>query len=234
MESFTPNRELSHYQMEMLLPDYVLGKLNPDEMTLFESNLPRYPDLAGEVAEARIVFGKIDKMDLDSKNAYRSRNVSVKVQDNLGHRLKRQQKFRFVARFILPTAALIFMAILVIDSPRFDKSSNNPELAFAAYRMPAIFDPDELYQLFDSEYEENYDLLGDAFDREFDKLELSGAGQDYISTGIISDYYYYDVDESGNYYPLNSINFETKDLDKLDEEIFQQILEEIENVDINS
>jgi len=32
MENNTANNELTHYQMELLLPDYVLGKLDPDEL----------------------------------------------------------------------------------------------------------------------------------------------------------------------------------------------------------
>ncbi len=246
MENNTPNNELTHYQMELLLPDYVLGKLDHDEVIMFESNLLSYPDIASEVAEARNVFAKIEKMDLDSKNLYRSKNVSVKVQDRLAHRLKPQLRFRFVFRFILPTVALIALAVLVINSPNFEKKSSTPEHDFASYRIPAIFDSGELFQIFDSGNEDGSDY----FDSESDKSEVSGFAPDSLSDLVISDYYYdrfydgyydeyfdeyYDeIEQSGDYYPLNYINFETKDLNRLDEDYFQQILKELENVDINS
>ncbi len=236
------NNELTHYQMELLLPDYVLGKLDHNEVMMFESNLLSYPDIASEVAEARNVFAKIEKMDLDSKNMYRSKNVSVKLQDRLAHRLKPQLRFRFVFRFILPTAALIALAILVINSPNFEKKSSTPEHDFASYRIPAIFDAGELLQIFDSGNKE-----GNAFfDNELVEPDASDSVTDSQTARVISDYYddrfydgyydeYYDeIEQSGDYYPLNYINFETKDLNRLDEDYFQQILQELENVDIHS
>ncbi|MFN3270826.1 MAG: hypothetical protein ACK42G_09575, partial [Candidatus Kapaibacteriota bacterium] len=70
-------------EMEERMPDFIFGRLNPEEKETFERSLSNYPDLQREVQEVREVFHKLDDLDLDAFLDRKTRNIPVRVSARL-------------------------------------------------------------------------------------------------------------------------------------------------------
>ncbi|MFW6232686.1 MAG: hypothetical protein ACOC4D_01470, partial [Bacteroidota bacterium] len=106
------NRELSHREMQEMLPDYIFGSLNAEESEAFEANLNKYPDILKETHDAGEVFSKIDRLEIDNDTSRRTRNLNLKVKEKLSKR-KKGMSAGPLYRLVMPGAALLFVVAIV-------------------------------------------------------------------------------------------------------------------------
>jgi hypothetical protein len=122
---------LNKKEMEELLPDYLFGRLPSDEAEQFEESLPLYPDIQKELADARAVFDRVDKIDFSSVIENRAKNISYKVNEKLGKDKYGVKIFGFSPRLIAPVLGLVAVIVVLIFTA--DNNPFNPNPATLNY-----------------------------------------------------------------------------------------------------
>lgn len=117
--------DLDRIQMEQMLPDYLFGRLQEKETSLFEANIDRFPDLKKELSEAKSVFEAADLMSFNSIIESGSSDISYKVNKRLatssssGEFLKSR-----IAKFAMPLAATLALGYWGITTDYWGASSS--------------------------------------------------------------------------------------------------------------
>jgi hypothetical protein len=120
------NKTLTYREMQELLPDYVFCRINPDDRTAFEKNLPAYPDLIDEIKQVREVFSKVEAMDIDKIIEAKTRNLSVRVKDRRSKHRK-VTTYSWTMKYAVPTVAILFLGFYIFinkDNLDVDSSKN--------------------------------------------------------------------------------------------------------------
>ncbi|OGU17460.1 MAG: hypothetical protein A2X61_08905 [Ignavibacteria bacterium GWB2_35_12] len=239
MENFVPNRDLTNKEMQEMLPDYVFGRLSTDDIQLYEYYLPNYPDLVDEIKQVKAVFGKVEKMDFDKKISQKTRNLSIKVMNRMEAKTAKQRRFSFAARYIVPTVGLAVVLILIfVINPNLENSKMGNNKIDGKFGELQVLKNNDALTLFDSPaMEADYLALSTNLASENVK-ELSNPGMDegtaqslwedfiseHISSGLTGiETSLASMPDQHNYNLMNEMN-------NLEENDFQNILEEISNV----
>lgn len=119
------DKNFSYKQIQELLPDYVFNRISDEEKIKFEQELPKYSDLQDEIKEVKSVFAKLDKMDLDNTLSHYTRNTSVKVNNRLAAKKQKVPFFNNAVKYLIPTAALFFIAYFVFFNYNKPNSDSN-------------------------------------------------------------------------------------------------------------
>ncbi|MFN3780945.1 MAG: hypothetical protein ACK4SO_02075 [Candidatus Kapaibacteriota bacterium] len=227
-------KNLNQKQLEELLPDYVFGRLNSNEKELFEKSIQNFPELIKEVENVRNVFSRLQDMDLDRFLDMKTKNIPVQVSQRL---YRKTNPLNFLAKpaFVSVVAGLgVVLLIVSILFTRINKDKNVidetitrnnvaenvpyifPELDdianLALFENETLSDIPELYldnfsfSAFYSEVEDLEEIVNENL------VELIGAN-DLLFT-----------------VPFNHNSF--KNFENLDETDFQQIIEELKNVEL--
>ena len=223
-------------RMLELLPDYVFGRLSKDDNDLFESSLSFYPEIEKEAADAKAVFSRFDKMELDKKIDYRVRNLSVKVNQRRKKNVPAVPRASSFIRLAFPAAAVIAITIFIINNPAAKKNLNSIKPAAQEFVIN-----EKVNILIDSIKKLNNDDLKDIQISEpiidFNK-DFSANNQIYIKKidDEISNHLLDNRNEVINYLDRNTISSHEyyKKLENIDEADFQIIYEELKNVKIES
>lgn len=229
--------KLSYKEMQELLPDYVFDRLSENEKTLFEQELERYPDLQQELSEVRSVFGRLNQMDFNKTLGDYTRNTSVKVKQRLSAKSKRSSYFGNSFKYLVPTAALIFIAYFVF----FNFIKTKPEAEIAEnQKIAPLLSEQEFSSIFTSNIDEDelinisqnlsMNCLGsDDIEEAIEDLASNDFFNDIMLSHLLSsDNDELEIDYSSTFYYefINNISL-------IEENVFQIILKEIEDVEIN-
>lgn len=224
-------------EMEEKIADYLFGRLEPKEKEKFEHSLQNYPELVQEINDVREVFRKLDALDLDNYLDRRTRNLPVKVS------AKFQQKSNPLNIFAWPGFVSLVAGVgivLIAISLFFTKINKRvpvsqketvleivndknqpifPQLAevdsLAEKEKLDITELPELsdYYLFDN-ITTSFDPASDFLDEIITEQLVEFLPNDTKLTKNILDYRFYD------------------NLNNLDENDFQQLIEELKSVKI--
>lgn len=126
MKELSNNQE--YKKMQGILPDYALGKASIEDKEFFEANISKYPDIAEELQQARMVFGRIEEMNIREIVKRHSQNLSVKVNRKLDRRTHAQRRISFFGRIVLPTfgvAAVVFAIMFMVPTDNNNQDYNN-------------------------------------------------------------------------------------------------------------
>lgn len=107
------SEKFTYLEMQEHLPDYVFGRLSPEECQRFEATLPDYPDLQEEVLKVRKVFQKLDSMNLDNYVEHKTKNIPVKVSARFQ---QRRQPLAFLSSNSFRTAVAGVGLLIIIFS----------------------------------------------------------------------------------------------------------------------
>lgn len=107
------SEKFTYTEMQEHLPDYVFGRLSPEERQRFEDALPDYPDLQKEVLEVRRVFQKLESMNLDNYLERKTKNIPVKVSNRFQ---QRRQTLAFLSSRSFRTAVAGAGLLIIIFS----------------------------------------------------------------------------------------------------------------------
>ncbi len=228
-------KNLNRKQLEELLPDYVFGRLNSHENELFEKSIQNYPELIQEVENVRSVFYRLQNMDIDRLLDKKTKYIPVKVSQRLHH--ERTNPLNFLAKpaFVSIVAGLgVVLLIVSIIFTRINKDTTVIDKTTArnnvADNVPPIFPQldgldslalldDEKLSDFPALYADNFSL--NAFYSEVDNIE------DIVNESLVD---LISVNDLFFTVPFDDNLF--KNFEKLDETDFQQIIEELKNVEL--
>lgn len=214
--------------MEEMLPDFALGRLESDKADEYEKNLPDYPDMMKDVEDARLFFQKVEKMDFDKILDSRTRNLSVKVNSRRSKAMS-LSGFGYLLRFGVPALALVVIAVIFYnqfsDSGTFiNKESKNTFTQKLDESL--IFD-----DVSDDSYAD-YEYLNNTLP------QMSNLKTELVGTSEINELYTENSDEQRDLYRQVSVSVSGDnylmydEVEKLSEDEFQILLEEIKNVKI--
>lgn len=219
-------------EMEERLPDYIFGRLPKDEVEIFEFSLMKYPDLVQEIEDVRKVFSKLERANIDAFLDKKTRNIPFKVTQKL------QQKKNPLNIFAKPAFAtivagfaviLIAISIFVTNKRSIEKNGidqGNQSIQVSATDFPQLDSLDELAQ------NEQF-LLDKTTDLSYAFVYESGSTYEPFNDlldNIVKDQM---VDLLDNGTKATSSLFDYgfyNHLEKLDENDFQQIIEELKDV----
>lgn len=243
------NDRFTYSQMQENLPDYIFDRLSIEERQRFELTLPEYPDIQKEITEVKSVFNRIESSKIENKISSKTRNISVKVNKRISNAPPRLSRFRYLSKFILPTAALAIMVFAVLFGPfLFDSDDSSSEQIATTSSSERIFDKEELFTEFEKEiiienqeeasnqsvigivpandyYLDNADIaLLVQLDEEFNSLQ-----EEIILSALLNN-------QSNDYLDKNSMlmNSLISDIDEMEEDEFQKLLEGLSNEKILS
>ncbi|MCX6155983.1 MAG: hypothetical protein NT007_17690 [Candidatus Kapabacteria bacterium] len=115
---------LDYKLMQMLLPDYVFGTISEEQKLAFENSLPNYPDLQLEIADVRAVFHRVEKMDFNKLIDYKTKNLSVKVNERLHQRRESDDFSLKLRKLFVPAIGVAAVAIFFIYFSNLFNESN--------------------------------------------------------------------------------------------------------------
>ncbi len=218
--------EMTRKQVEEALPDYLFGALNDSEKIDFEQSIVQYPDLVQELNEAKALFDRIEKTDFDNAVSSKTRNMSVKVNRKLSANHKQLKRFQLMTRFVLPAAAVVLIMFYTLfvanDSSDSTIEMNNQSLT-------SNYDLDEIAVILAESKSEDVDDV--TMNTSFNQINFPDVYSNIIEEMYFEEMYNY-IDQITHYVGSNFSynndlysNFET-----YEEEEFQEILKELENV----
>lgn len=135
-------KELEKDEMLDLVTDYAFGRLSEYEVTIFEYNLIRFPELKEEIIDIRNAFSKVNKEkllnELDNKTANLPYFVKQKQYANKGNKTLRKN----ILKFSLPLLAIVgfFFVMRQIEFNDIEKDHKLPETILSAKEANIIFE----------------------------------------------------------------------------------------------
>lgn len=224
-------KKLTRQEIEELLPDYIFGRLSPEECEIVESNLPNYPDLITEIDDVRKVFSRLERMDVERLVERKTRNIPVKINLQLA---KKKSPLHYFSNkgFITAVAGIgviiIALSLFFSKAPKnVDKSINltmeTKETPLISFDIPDTLLPDNF---------ESKDIFSPILDESFYSFDenIAETISEIVDEEIIGmlDKSTFSKISLGKISELEII----KNLDKIEENDFQQILEELKDVKI--
>jgi len=216
--------KISKNELEGMMPDYIFGKLSAEESEAFELNIKNYPDLMHEINEAKALFLRIDATDFENAISKKTRNIGVKVRQRTQRKAAKFGKFQIITRFVLPAAAVLAIFVYTIFIPQRAKD-DNAVLNYISQKINSdeiretLFEDDE-FDFFDYNFATvtNQDNIFESQSEFIDEIYFDEILENYEQ---IVDY-------------LNSkvtyANTKTLLINSINEDEFQDILKELENV----
>jgi hypothetical protein len=229
------NEKLNYNEMLERVPDYIFERLSSEEKTIFERNLPEYPDIIKEITDAQQVFKRFDSFSFDRLIDRKTRNMSVGVNKRLSR--SKPNRMSFVYRFVLPVFAMILLVIFIYTKP--GKTLNDD--ALTSISKPLIdFSQKDTLSIFEDKISTN-DILNAnsniaAFTTNIDELSNIIKLDEYG----LRDYFFDEIFKQYSTIELESVAKSTNTQElmeivkELDENDLQIILKGIENAKIVS
>ncbi len=219
---------LTRKEMEEMLPDFALGRLEKEMADEYEMNLPDYPDMMKDVADVRHFFQKVEKMDFDKILDSRTRNLSIKVNSRRSKAMN-LSGFGYLLRFGVPALAMVVIAVIFYNQFSDNSSSiNNGSKNTFTQKLDESLRFEDVSDDSYSDYEYLNNTLPPVTNV---KTEMVGASE-------INELYTENSDEQRDLYQKVSVSVSGDnylmydEVEKLSEDEFQILLEEIRNVKI--
>lgn len=248
------NKKIDYKTMQEMLPDYIFNRLTPEENIDFKENLRHYPDLQEEVKQAQAVFSKVEDLHFDNVFGQKTRNLSVKVMNKRDSRrnLVPYPKMSWIYRYGLPIGAiLMFLSFFLwdndsshtdYDSDRISDYTNIEEkkVDFAHTILSNIDEnliidstiDTEVMEDLTAEYSNMEKTVDIGYYSEENTQEMAEIIEDYFYDELIDDLDNSELMETANH--PGSYDQLIDELINLSEDEFQNLLEEIDNVKINT
>ncbi len=116
-------KKFTYEEMQEYLPDYIFGRLAPEERQRFEDTLTDFPDLQKEIAEVQKVFRKLESMDFENYVERKTKNIPVKVTNRLQQ--KRQPLVFLSSRGFRTAVASLGLLIILLSLIFMPKQRNS-------------------------------------------------------------------------------------------------------------
>jgi hypothetical protein len=99
--------KMTYSEIEGLIPDYVLDRLDSKTKLNFEASILEYNDLLQEVENAKETFELFDKFDLKATIKQESKNLGVKVQEKRSKKSIKSPLLTYLPKYVYPSIGLL-------------------------------------------------------------------------------------------------------------------------------
>ena len=225
-------KKYNRAEMEQRLPAYIFGELCDAEKEIFESSIADFPDILNEITEVRRTFELLNQIDFDKVLFDKTKDLPARVVRKVARSNKKTTKFIVPLRFLVPaivTAAILFFAIktgLVKDYWLQTEQKNVPKLtkedkinkvinqSMTSKEIQELLTQSEELQLVNNET--FVDIENEYIDKLYEDFVFNL--NSYFTTANIP-----------NIETFITIDYH---LNHIDEQSFEQILEDIKNVNL--
>ncbi len=174
--------KLTYQEIEELIPDYVLDKLDNSLKIDFEECIKQYDDLLTEVQNAKQTFELFEKFDLKATIKQESKNLSRKVKEKPYKKQITSPFLTYLPKYVYPSLGLLVIVYLLFfgDPKKINKEETNNK----------IFYNNEVVEKFDEENVIDYLTDNNLFNDDY-SLELENYNDLInIDDNSINVYYY--------------------------------------------
>lgn len=226
-------KKYNRQEMEERLPGYIFNELADDEKEKFDNSLSDYPDIQDEIKQVRHTFALLDKIDYDKVLFDKTKDLPSRVAREVAKRNTEKKRAFLPLRFLVPaliTAGIVFVALKMDLLDHYWKDINPKTIKQMSKTVQIDAAVDEIFA--DSEvqkeiintngYNNNHIVVVDNYDIE---QQIETYYQQFIF-GINS---YFNTANSPNVESYLTLN---TNIENIDEEIFEQIIEEIKNANL--
>jgi hypothetical protein len=215
--------------MQNRLADYCFGNLNPEESIIFENSIALYDDLQKEVTQIKNAFADNLKEEFNDFMEYKSRNLSVKVNESLNR--KHTYSFRLIKYLVPALGVLLFFAIIRQPEKKEHKDGMAQVISEQDINemLTTVANPSDLLIVIDDNNDvSDIGIDGNSIDMDFDANEV-------YDEMVINEFF---ADIENGIDNFNGIQLTEDDMfsifDELDNEVFEKLLKEFKNVKIIS
>lgn len=188
--------KMTYSEIERLIPDYVLDRLDAQTKFNFEASILEYKDLLQEVENAKETFELFDKFDLKATLKQESKNLGVKVQEKRYNKNIKSPFLTYLPKYVYPSVGLLVIIYFFFFS---DMSIfNKKESQYSIFTDNEVVESFEETNVLDYLVESSYYLS----DFEF----INEEALDMIDFEDLDDAYHYDKFHYDEY--LNTMNEE--------------------------
>ncbi len=223
------NNIYTYEEMQERIADYCLGKLNNEEIILFEKSIPHYTELRNEIEEMQSAFSTDYKSVINDDMERKARNLSVRVNDKLAN-VKISNVTKYL-KYIAPVLGVVLLFFIIRQT--------NIDIPLASEQVISeqdideitadVNNSDELLQVIDEN--DNYDEFSSEV-----TIDDIGYDADEVYDDIVIDDFFADIEN--NIEELNGLDLTEDDIysifNQIDNEEFEQILKEFQDVKIVS
>ena len=227
----TKNADPEKYKLQCMLPDYVLNKLTEQERSEFEQAVTNYPDLSEEVKDAQDLFNYIEKFDYKKMMYDKTQYLPDRVVAHLEKQNKLYKPYKTKWKRLIAVGT--FAAVILVYF-YFANNTTQIENAVKQHNATDFFTEAEKHIIAEIDDIELYDI--DDIPTYLQEALLNND----IELEELDDYYFstirMGIDEIMQSYgtisdnPENDFMYLIEELENIDENYFQTLLNQIENL----
>lgn len=209
------NNKLQYKELEELIPDYVLGRLDNETNNKFEESMADYPDIIVEVNSIRETFEKFENFDLKNNVKSEYKDFSISINEKLYKKNIRHPYLGKIPRIVFPIMGILVIGYFLYFTDTFESNllRNNEEFVlFKSGDLDSLSHKNDIVTNLISE---------GVFNEESDIADYSLSEFDLVSSNEFIEY----ETENFQYQKLNVNDL----LIDLEEEEFINILEDLKD-----
>lgn len=128
------NNKLQYKELEELIPDYVLGRLDNKTKTKFELSMIDYPDIIVEVNSIRDTFEKFEYFDLKNNVKSGYKNFGTAINEKLYKKNIRHPYLGKIPRIVFPIMGFLVIAYFMYFTDTFESNLFSPKAEFVLFK----------------------------------------------------------------------------------------------------
>jgi hypothetical protein len=210
---------LSHKEVEEMLPDYLFERLSEEENKKFEISIKNFPDLEKELEDGKKLFAKIEQFDykqlLNDKSQYLPEKVVARLEKRNALYQQKSPNYKKVFLFAAMSLGLIIFMFLY-------NKNENPETNIAINKNQNQINSKQI-ESSESNIAENNVAENDIFSDEEKEIIAAEILTDENLTDYINNSADFNIQSDLSYLVL------LEEIENLDEDSFQQIMENFIN-----
>lgn len=226
-------KKYNRHEMEERLPAYIFGELSELEKDIFDKSLADFPDIHDEIKQVRNTFVLLDKIDYDKLLFDKTKDIPSRVARQVAKN-NTQKKLSFLPlRFLVPaliTAGILFIVVKAgfmdnywndVKPKTYNQISKNSKIDDAVNDI-----------LMDDEVQNEIAQSSDYDNAQITIIEEGDFEQNienYYQQFMFGVHSYTNTSNSPNVESYLTLN---TNIENIDEEIFEQIIEEIKNANL--
>ncbi len=220
-------------EMEERLPGYIFGELSDLDKEIFEQSLSDYPDIQDEIQQVRHTFELLDKIDYDKVLFDKTKDIPSRVAREVAKSNSTKKQSFISFRFLVPaliTAGLLFVVVKTgfinnywndLKPKTNNMISQNIKIDSAVSEIIADTQvQNEIAQSSEFDNPHIFTIEEDDFDQQI---------KNYYEQFMFGINSYFNTTNSPNIESYLTIN---TNIENIDEEIFEQIIEDIKNANL--
>lgn len=128
------NNKLQYKELEELIPDYVLNRLDIETKDKFEVSMKDYPDILVEVNSIRETFEKFESFDLKNNIKSEYKNFSTAINEKLYKKNIRHPYLGKIPRIVFPIMGFLVIGYFMYFTDTFKSNLLSKKEEFVLFK----------------------------------------------------------------------------------------------------